>query len=344
VLKLKSIGGNAIVMKEVNVNLVRMMLKAEGEATKQQIAGLTGLSAVTVGTILLQLLQTGEVKETELCSSGGGRPAQRFMYNGDFAFALTLFPYEVAGRTIIRSTVVNLLGTRVHERTDEVEQVDVACFERIIDALLASYPAIRAIGFGLPGAEWKGTIVISDYKALIGIAIVDYFSEKYEMPVIMENDVNAAVVGFCERKQIGSDSAVVYLYFPDHYPPGAGIIIHGKLFKGRRNFAGEVGHIPLGIPWGKNSFMASSEKVEHAIVQLIVSICAVLNPDCIVLCGNFLDQAIGRRIAERCSTDLPISAVPEVIVSEDFAGDYAEGMAAQTLATLEPSIVLSQAK
>ncbi|SMF84234.1 Sugar kinase of the NBD/HSP70 family, may contain an N-terminal HTH domain [Paenibacillus uliginis N3/975] len=339
---MKSIGGNAIVMKEVNINLVRKALKAEGEATKQQIAKATGLSAVTVGTILQQLLQTTEVKEAALCASGGGRPAQRFKYNGDYAYALTLFPYEAAGRIIIRSTIVNLIGNMIYERMDEVEYVDLACFEHIIDSLMASYPAIRAIGFGLPGAEWEGRIIISDYKALVGVSIVDYFRELYGMPVIMENDVNAAVVGYCERKHIRSDADVVYLYFPDRFPPGAGILINGQLFKGRRNFAGEIAKIPLGIPWGEATFMASSVRVEQAIVQLIVSICAVLNPDCVVLYGSFIEQANGRRIAELCSKELPVSAMPEVIVSEDFSADYLEGMIAQTLATLEPSIVLSR--
>ncbi|WP_314584754.1 ROK family protein [Paenibacillus terrigena] len=339
---MKNIGGNAMVIKEVNMNLVRKALKAEGEATKQQIASITGLSAVTVGTILQQLLQTSEVLESELCASGGGRPAQRYKYNGDYAYILTLFPYETGGRILMRSTVVNLLGTIIHEGAEDVAQVDVACFEHIIDTLIASYPAIRAMGIGLPGAEWKGRIVISDYKALLGVSMVEHFKERYNMPVIMENDVNAAVVGYCERAQIHSDEAVAYLYFPDRFPPGAGIFINGQLFKGRRNFAGEVANIPLNIPWGEHAFVSSSEQVEQAIVQLIVSICAVINPDRVVLYGSIVNQASGSRIAERCRAELPVSAVPEVIVSEDFTADYLEGMVARTLATLEPSIKLSR--
>lgn len=339
---MKNIGGNAMVMKEVNINLVRKVLKAEGEATKQQIAKATGLSAVTVGTILQQLLHASEVKEAALCSSNGGRPAQRYKYNEDYAYALTLFPYEAEGRIIIRSTIVNLVGNMIYERMDEVQQVDLACFEQIIDSLIVSYPAVRAIGFGLPGAEWQGKMIVSDYAALVGVSIVDYFRERYGMPVIMENDVNAAVVGYCKRKQIRSDADVVYLYFPDRYPPGAGILINGKLFKGRRNFAGEIARIPLGIPWGKTNFMASSLQVEQAIVQLIVSICAVLNPDCIVINGSFIEQAIGKRIAELCNKELPESAVPEVKVSDDFTADYLEGLVAQTLASLEPNIFLTR--
>lgn len=331
-----------MVMKEVNVNLVRKALKAEGEATKQQIAKMTGLSAVTVGTILHQLLNKAEVIEGDFCASGGGRPAQRFKYNGNYAYVLTIFPYESAGQTVIRSAVVNLVGKTVYEQQDQVEQVDLSCFESIIDAVIASYPAIRAIGFGLPAAEFDGKIIVSDYKALIGVSIDDYFKKRYGIPVIMENDVNSAVVGYCERKQVRKDTAVVYLYFPDRFPPGAGIYINGKLFKGRRNFAGEVGSIPLGIPWGENSFMSSTEKVEKAIVQLVIAICAVLNPDCVVLYGNFISQEDGRRIAELSSTELPKSAVPEIIVSENFTLDYLMGMVVQTLATLEPNIVLSR--
>jgi len=339
---MKHIGGNAMVIKEVNTNLVRTALKGAGEATKQQIATITGLSAMTVGTILQQLLQTAEVLETELSASGGGRPAQRYQYNGDYAYVLTLFPYETGGRIQIRSTVVNLLGSFVHEGVEDVAQVDIACFERIMDALIAEHPAIRAIGIGLPGAEWQGKIVISDYKALLGISLVDYFKQRYDMPVIMENDVNAAVVGYCEQNHIRSDEAVAYIYFPDRFPPGAGIFINGHLFKGRRNYAGEIGHIPAGTPWGDAAFIATAERVDQAIVQLISTICAVINPDRVVLHASFLHQADRNRIAEVCRAELPVSAVPEVIVSEDFTADYLAGMVARTLSTLEPNIMLSR--
>lgn len=339
---IKSIGGNALVMKEVNVNLVRNALKTEGEGTKQQIAKITGLSVVTVGTILQQLLKTKEVIEGDPRASGGGRPAQCFKYNGDYAYVLTMFPYELAGEIVIRSAVVNLVGDIVFEQQEKIDQIDLSCFETTIDSLIASYPAIRSIGFGLPVAEYNGRIIVSDYKELIGISIVEYFMKRYGIPVIIENDVNSAVVGYCERNQVRKDTAVVYIYFPDRFPPGAGIYINGNLFKGRRNFAGEVGSMPFGIPWGESSFMSSPEEIERAIVQLVISICAVLNPDCVVLYGNFITQANGRRIAELCSKELPESAVPEIIVSEDFTLDYLMGLIELTLATLEPNIVLSR--
>jgi len=49
--------------------------------------------------------------------------------------------------------------------------------------------------------------------------------------VIFENDVNAASVGYCKRNQNESDTALIYLYFPQKYPPGGGIYINGNSTK-----------------------------------------------------------------------------------------------------------------
>lgn len=54
---MKNIGGNAVIIKEININLVKELLKNKGQATKQEIAKESGLSFVTVGSALQHLLQ-----------------------------------------------------------------------------------------------------------------------------------------------------------------------------------------------------------------------------------------------------------------------------------------------
>ena len=73
---MENIGGNAIIIKEININFVRKILKMKGQGTKQEIAKETGLSFVTVGTALQHLLSQNEIFETKLAQSSGGRPAQ----------------------------------------------------------------------------------------------------------------------------------------------------------------------------------------------------------------------------------------------------------------------------
>ena len=339
---MKNIGGNALVIKEVNINLVRRVLKEKTQATKKQIADTTGLSIVTVGTMLQHLVQHHEVLEAGLTSSSGGRPSQLYKYNDNFALALILFPFEKEGSIQIHYTVVNLSGQCVQEADVKVEHVDLSSFENIIDPLLTAYPSIQALGFGLPGAEYDGTMVVSDYEALLGLSVTEYFSHRYQKPVVMENDVNAAVIGFCNRTQTAADSTIVYFYIPERFPPGAGIYINGKLYKGKRSFAGEVGNIPLGIPWGEPSLLASFDLICESIAKLTIAVSSVLNPDTVVLYGSFLTTEHVKAISELCSVKLPTSAMPRVLLTEDFAADYVQGMIVQTLSTLEPNLQLTQ--
>jgi len=288
------------------------------------------------------LIKQTEVLEVELCPSKGGRPSHQFKYNADFSLVLILFIYETNGISTLHSNVVNLSGEIVDKTDIVVEKVDLLALEQIIDSILASHPSIQAIGMGLPGTEYEGKMIVSDYKSLLGVSILEHFSTRYQIPIIVENDVNAAVIGFCKRKLLDVDNTVVYIYFPKYYPPGAGIFINGKLHKGKRNFAGEISNIPLGISWAQPSLYTNFDMTCDSISKLIIAISSVVNPDVVVFHGNFFNEVHVATIGAQCRLQLPQSAVPEIIISEDFSSDYLAGMIAQTLETLEPDIVLSR--
>jgi hypothetical protein len=338
---MKDIGGNALVIKEININLVRKALKATGPATKQQLAEETGLSLVTVGTALNSLKLQNEVFEYELSPSRGGRPAQQYLYNNAFAHALIVFPYEIDGRIAIRSTIVDMAGISVNTFDTTVEFIDIKIFERIIGPLLCSFPTIQAIGFGNPGVDKNGLILLSDYPGLVGTHLTEYFSTLYKVPVILENDVNAAVIGFTSRCKLPEDSILAYLYFPDRHPPGAGIFVNGKLLRGKSNFAGEISRIPLDVVWNDNLY-SSADLFSEAVTRLIITICGVLNPDSIILNGDFLSEAYMSAIAQRCAAHLPQNILPSIQLSESFISDYQSGLTVQTLAQLEPDIRLAR--
>lgn len=338
---MQKIGGNALVIREVNINLVRQVLKERSQATKRQIAEISGLSIVTVGTVLQILAEQNEVTEGELVSSSGGRPAQQYIYNDEYALALILFTHEEQDIIYIHRTIVTLAGRKLFEDNTAVPGVDLAAFEAVIENSLQRYSSIQAIGLGLPGAEVDGKMVVSDYEALRGVPVAEYFRQRYGKPVVIENDVNAAVIGYCRRMR-EEEASVVYLYFPDRFGPGAGIFINGKLYKGKRGFAGEVANIPLDISWGDNGLIASFDRLTDAIAKLAVAVSSVLNPDVVVLYGSFLRRDHLETIGDKCSTSLPYPAVPRIRLSGDFAADYIQGMIVQTLGTLEQGLHLTK--
>ncbi len=340
---MENIGGNAIIIKEININFVRKILKMKGQGTKQEIAKETGLSFVTVGTALQHLLSQNEIFETKLAQSSGGRPAQQYCYNFDYAYGLILYIYESENKTYIHSSVINLSGSSIDENDMEVETVDLHIFEEIIAKLINKYPLIKVISFGHHGVELNGEIILSEYKLLEGVSFIEHFSTLYNLPVILENDVHAAVLGFSKRREIKSDESLVYLHFPEIYHPGAGILINGSLFKGKTNYAGEIANMPLGIEWNSELY-ASSEKTCEAISKLIVSICSILNPHTFIINSNFLDKYKLSTINQICKESLPQNIVPKMYLSENFMKDYKSGLIMRALAQLEPNISLTKKK
>ena len=60
---MEKLNGNTVLIKEVNINIVREALKKNSSVTKPQIAKETGLTSATVGTILNDLLEKNEILE-----------------------------------------------------------------------------------------------------------------------------------------------------------------------------------------------------------------------------------------------------------------------------------------
>lgn len=332
---------NALVMKEINTNLVRKTLQTKREATKHQIAETTDLSTVTVGTILQTLIDENMVFDAGLADSRGGRPAQLFRFNENHSHVLVLFTHEEDGLDMLYVRVANLNGDCLYEYDTPLTDINLHTFEQYIDAALEEYATIRGIGFGLPGIEIDGEIVLLDYPALVGTSFIQHYQNRYQLPVIVENDVNAASLGYCKQNQIESKGAVLYLYFPQKYQPGGGIYIDGALHKGYSNYAGEVAGMPLGIDWSDPTLYTSHERICEAIATLIKGISFLLNPHSVILYGKFLSDAHLADIEQRCTAFLPSRLIPHLHLATDFTLDYQTGIIAETLELLEPQPVLS---
>lgn len=330
-----SANANVLVMKAHNIELVRQTLKALREATRAQIAAASGLSTVTVGTILQLLEEEGAATVAGQAASLGGRAARLFRFNPNHAHVLVLCMHEEAGQDILHLRVANLYGEVVHGEDAPLVDIGMRSLEPAIERLLARYPSIRAVGLGLPGVELHGRVLLADYAALVGAEMVAHYRERFGLPLIVENDVNAACVGYCRRHGLAAEAATLYLYFPQKYPPGGGICIDGKLYKGFSNFAGEVAGMPLGIDWRDPALYGSPARFAQAAATLIAAAAMLLNPAGVVLYGAFLTDALLHQIEQRVAAELPPGARPRLLRADDFTLDYQHGMVSQTLALLE---------
>jgi glucokinase len=106
-------------------------------------------------------------------------------------------------------------------------------------------PPGSTIGVGIPGAvdSARGRVEHAVNLGLVGLDLGDALAERTGLPVRVENDVNAAALGAFAREGGGPGDSLGYLNLGTGV--AAGIVLDGRLWRGARGVAGEIGHLPV---------------------------------------------------------------------------------------------------
>jgi glucokinase len=104
----------------------------------------------------------------------------------------------------------------------------------------------QGVGIGVPGlvdAE-RGAVThaVNLGVGTGGLALADRLQRRLNLPVVVENDVNAAACGVAAHLRLGR---VDLAYLSIGTGLAAGIVLDGVLRRGPHNTAGEIGHIPV---------------------------------------------------------------------------------------------------
>jgi predicted NBD/HSP70 family sugar kinase len=329
---------NANLVKEINLNNLRNTFKLVKTATKPQLAELTGLSVVTINSLVKVLVENGEVIEDVILPSNGGRPATAYSFNSEFSLALVIYLYEQRGEDTAFICVSNLYGEILKKIEKTMDKIQNNSFDSLIEKMLSKYPNIKVISFGMPGEEIDGRLLISDYKELKDQFFTTYIKEKFKLPVIFENDINAAVEGYCYSHEITDTQCVIGIYFPSKYPPGAGIYINGGIYKGRNGLAGEIKYLPFEVDW--DNFDFNKEQIKAIIIKIVVAFCCMYNPDIIVLYGEGIPDTIVGEVKHSCNSEIEKIMIPEIVISEELNHDFEIGIKQIALKSLDPILKL----
>lgn len=149
-----------------------------------------------------------------------------------------------------------------------VESVFAAAEQVCAQADIALRDA-ASVGVGIPGAVREGVVEHAlnlDVDRLdLGAALV----EKWGVPVVVENDVNVAALGAARLLATPAES-VAYLNVGTGL--AAGLILGGRLWRGVRGAAGEIGHISInpdgpvgadGLAGGLETYASGSGMVQQ---------------------------------------------------------------------------------
>lgn len=236
-----------------NAAAVLRSLRHDGPASRAELAGRTGLAKATVGTIVAGLEEVGAVREHDQIRSGDrGRPGLRLTLAGGRPVGIG---FE-ANVEYVAAVIVDLSGEIRGQVTRPVADVaDVgSAMARLADEIagLVRDSGQHAVGatVAVPGliAEDDRTIAWTPNLELAGTGVAERVDAAFGWTgrVRVNNDADCAALA--ELHYGAGQGSQHLLYLTGTVGIGAGLVEGGRLVRGARGFAGEVGHLPIGEP------------------------------------------------------------------------------------------------
>jgi glucokinase-like ROK family protein len=121
----------------------------------------------------------------------------------------------------------------------------VAALDEALAAAGHSRGELAAVGIGVPGRvdPEAGTVTLAVNLGWHALPLRDELEGTLGVPVAVENDVRAAAAGLHARGQAAGVDNLAYLAIGTGI--SAGVVLDGRLYRGPRGLAGEIGHIVL---------------------------------------------------------------------------------------------------
>jgi len=120
-----------------------------------------------------------------------------------------------------------------------------AVIRSAVEAAGATMDDVEAVGVGVPGRvdRTTGSVTFAVNLGWQHLPLGERLAATLGVPVAVENDVRTAAAGLHERAPFGRIDDLAYLSIGTGI--SAGIVLGGRLHRGVRGVAGEIGHVVL---------------------------------------------------------------------------------------------------
>ena len=263
--------------KAKNLQYIRMANRAEvirflsmqHEATRLTLAGHLGLSKMAISNIVGEMLAEDLLVEKAADDTVPSRSAEGLTLTGrkSTRIALNTQKYTAAGIYISRDELQGVIADisgEIHRVWHQPLVIKNSCepeiirgeftalLFRLIDTIMADTaadrPAGKLLGIGvccIGPLDLKQGILLAppNFHGIEQVELQAMLSTRYQLPVLLDNDMNAAAWGEQLYGAGQSCQHVVYLGLTNGI--GAGIISYGRILQGSEGFGGELGHMSI---------------------------------------------------------------------------------------------------
>jgi predicted NBD/HSP70 family sugar kinase len=245
--KSKVMLGNSIVIRKWNLSSIFKAIRKQGPISRIELTEITGCSAGTVSNHVRTLIKKGFVIETKKGISSGGRKPIQLMINPHKAYIfsieievnqikIVMFDLEIK---VVMKSIIPIIYKDDYRKT--LEQVFLE-MDKMREEKNLKLDNLLGIGVAVPGLidKEKGILEFAPNLGWKNVYILEIFKDKFNLPVILDNEAKAAAIGEREFIYPKMDNMV---FISINEGIGCGIILHGELYRGASGNAGEFGHI-----------------------------------------------------------------------------------------------------
>lgn len=296
-------------LRDKNIQQVKDYFLENKYAIKSEIANATKLSQATITTILQELLENNYIERVGDCESTGGRKAKRYKICAQFMY-FGLLQFQVVNEQIkINCRVIDLEDQSVYER--ELWEITVS-IEKIVSIIqdMRSKYAFQYMGISIPAIVDEGLLTKSDIEELADIHLKQSIEEALSLQVVVENDVNTAMLGYIHLHSMEGKS-IAFVYQPDNHHSGCSLYINEAIVYGATHFAGELAYLPNGTLQQQEVLL--KEDPITLLCNQVQSIIAIVNPSHMILYVPCIKQEIFKEILRKW---IPEKHIPEILYIE----------------------------
>ncbi|MCH1883061.1 ROK family transcriptional regulator [Agrococcus sp. ARC_14] len=216
--------------------------------TRSELSRESGLARSSVALHIETLIQVGYVTPVGDAASTGGRPASLFAFNPG---ARLVIGVDV-GATHVIVELADLSGEGIAASRADIDVAEgpeavLGWVEQAIRGLVGQQDRaledVVAVGIGLPGPVEHATGMPISPPIMPGwhrFDVAGWLRQRLGCPVLVDNDVNIMALGEQRTAWPDTDDLVLVKIATGI---GAGIISGGRLQRGARGTAGDLGHV-----------------------------------------------------------------------------------------------------
>lgn len=236
-------------MREANRARIVDAVKRHGGLTQVELAAATGVSTATVSTIVRELLAAGVVETHS--TSRSGRRATRVTMARQLGLVAGVQVGPRALRVALSDLALDVVADQVlplppDHRVDTTLGRAALLVTDLLDQVGAGADELLALGLALPTAVDADTgelTVRGAMRGWEGTELMQVLSHRISRPVHGDKDAN---LGALAEHNLGAARGLHdVVYVRVGHTTSAGILLDGRVHRGRTGTAGEIGHVQV---------------------------------------------------------------------------------------------------